>query len=102
MVMDKVTTAIEKIIDDGLGSKSETEVETETKQEQSESPDRESNVDVESDEEIKVGDRVNITDCPGHWSWASPFIVKSIKGNWVKLEMVSEPVEIEKLFVING
>jgi putative DNA primase/helicase len=73
MVMDKVTTAIERIIDDGLGSESETEVETETQQEQSRSPERESNVETQSSNEICVGERVIISDYPGHWSWVSPY-----------------------------
>ncbi|MBW4533209.1 MAG: hypothetical protein KME09_04665 [Pleurocapsa minor HA4230-MV1] len=51
---------------------------------------------------ITVGDRVEIADCPGHWSWASPFTVEAIEGEMVKLEMVSELVEIERLSVING
>ena len=46
---------------------------------------------------IKVGDRVTIDDCPGHWSWASPFTVEAIGGEMVKLEMVSELVEIARL-----
>ena len=46
---------------------------------------------------IKVGDRVTIDECPGHWSWASPFTVEAIKGEMVKLEMVGEMVEIERL-----
>jgi putative DNA primase/helicase len=54
-MMDKITTAIERIIDDGLGSESEAEVETETKQEQSRSPERESNVETQSSNEICVG-----------------------------------------------
>ncbi|NJK55960.1 MAG: hypothetical protein HC939_08150 [Pleurocapsa sp. SU_5_0] len=35
---------------------------------------------------ITVGDRVEISDCPGHWSWASPFTVEAIEGEMVKLE----------------
>ena len=48
---------------------------------------------------ISVGDRVEIEDCPGHWSWASPFTVEAIDGQWAKLEMVSELVEIKKLLL---
>ena len=53
---------------------------------------------------ITVGDRVRIEDCPGHWSWASPFTVEAIEGDLVKLEMVSELVEIERLsgFKVNN
>ena len=47
---------------------------------------------------ITVGDRVEITDCPGHWNWASPFTVEAIEGEMVKLEMVGELVEIERLY----
>ena len=46
---------------------------------------------------ITVGDKVTVDDCPGHWSWASPFTVEAIEGEMVKLEMVSELVEIERL-----
>ena len=41
---------------------------------------------------ITVGDRVIVEDCPGHWSWASPFTVEAINGEYAKLEMVSELV----------
>ena len=51
---------------------------------------------------ISVGDKVTISDCPGHWSWASPFTVEAIDNNYAKLEMVFELVEIERLSVING
>jgi putative DNA primase/helicase len=51
---------------------------------------------------ITVGDLVMVDDCPGHWSWASPFTVEAIDGEMVKLEMVSELVEIKRLSVING
>ena len=51
---------------------------------------------------IRVGDKVTVNDCPAHWLWASPLTVESIDGNLVKLEMVSELVEIERLFVTNG
>ena len=47
---------------------------------------------------ITVGDKVTLKDCPGHWSWASPFTVEEIEGEMVKLEMVGELVEINKLF----
>ena len=46
---------------------------------------------------ITVGDKVEIEDCPGHWSWASPFTVEAIGGGMVKLEMVSELVQIARL-----
>jgi putative DNA primase/helicase len=49
---------------------------------------------------ITVGDRVEITDCPAHWNWASPFTVEAIDGEMVKLEMVSELVEIERLLLL--
>ena len=51
---------------------------------------------------ITIGDRVIIEDAPSYWLWASPFTVESIDGNSVKLEMVSQLVEIERLSVING
>ena len=51
---------------------------------------------------IKVGDRVEIEDCPGHWTWASPFRVETINGQMVKLEMVSELIEIRRLLIVNG
>ena len=46
---------------------------------------------------ITVGDRVTVSDCPGHWSWASPFTIEAINGEWAKLEMVGELVEIGRL-----
>ena len=46
---------------------------------------------------ITVGDLVTVDDCPGHWSWASPFTVEGIDGEMVKLEMVSELVNIARL-----
>ena len=46
---------------------------------------------------ITVGDKVTIFDCPGHWSWASPFSVEAIEGEAVKLEMVDEMLEIGRL-----
>jgi putative DNA primase/helicase len=46
---------------------------------------------------ITVGSRVEIADCPGHWVWASPFTVEGIDGKMVKLEMVNDRVEIERL-----
>ncbi|NJK58615.1 MAG: hypothetical protein HC939_22870 [Pleurocapsa sp. SU_5_0] len=46
---------------------------------------------------ITVGDKVTVEDCPGHWSWASPFTVEAVEGDLVKLEMVGELVEINKL-----
>lgn len=46
---------------------------------------------------ITVGSRVTITDCPGHWSWASPFTVRAIEGDWVALELVDELIEIGRL-----
>ncbi len=46
---------------------------------------------------ITVGDRVTVEDCPGHWSWASPFTVEAVDGEWAKLEMVGELVEMERL-----
>jgi putative DNA primase/helicase len=46
---------------------------------------------------IVVGDRVTLDDCPGHWSWASPFTVEEIEGEMVKLEMVGELVEMNRL-----
>ena len=46
---------------------------------------------------IAIGDRVEVSDCPGHWAWASPFTVEAIDGEMVKLEMVMGRVEIERL-----
>ena len=46
---------------------------------------------------ITVGDKVTIFDCPGHWSWASPFTVEAIEGEMVKLEMIEELVGIGRL-----
>jgi putative DNA primase/helicase len=46
---------------------------------------------------ITVGDFVTVEDCPGHWSWASPFTVKAVDGEMASLEMVSELVEIARL-----
>ena len=46
---------------------------------------------------ITVGDKVTIDECPGHWSWASPFTVEAIDGEMVKLEMIEELVEMSLL-----
>ena len=46
---------------------------------------------------ITVGDCVMVENCPGHWSWASPFTVEAINGEWAKLEMVGELVETNRL-----
>ena len=53
---------------------------------------------------ITIGDRVTVEDCPAYWSWASPFTVEAIDGEMVKLEMVGELVEINKLshFEVNN
>ena len=51
---------------------------------------------------ITIGDKVTVEDCPGHWSWASPFTVEAIEGKLVRLEMVGELIEIERLSVVNG
>ena len=50
---------------------------------------------------ISVGDKVTIGDCPGHWSWASPFTVEAIDEAMAKLEMVSELVEINRLLLFS-
>ena len=49
---------------------------------------------------IALGDKVEIEDCPGHWNWASPFTVEAIGGGMVKLEMVSELVEVSRLLLV--
>ena len=46
---------------------------------------------------ITVGDLVTVKDAPSYWLWASPFTVEAIDGEMVKLEMVGELVEIERL-----
>jgi putative DNA primase/helicase len=46
---------------------------------------------------IVVGSRVEIADCPGHWSWASPFTVEAIEGEMVKLYMVDGLIEMSRL-----
>jgi putative DNA primase/helicase len=46
---------------------------------------------------ITVGDRVTISDCPGHWSWASPFTVRAIESDLVALELVDELIEMSRL-----
>ncbi len=46
---------------------------------------------------IVVGDKVTIDDCPGHWNWASPFTVEGIEGDWVRLDLVDELIEIIRL-----
>ena len=55
---------------------------------------------TENKSTIMVGDRVEVEDCPGHWSWASPFTVEAIDGEWAKLEMVGELVEVSRLSAI--
>ena len=51
---------------------------------------------------ITIGDKVEINECPGHWSWASPFTVEAIEGELVKLEMVGELVEMIRLTGCKG
>lgn len=51
----------------------------------------------DSQSAITIGDKVTVDDCPGHWSWASPFTVEAIEGEIAKLEMVNELIEIERL-----
>ena len=51
---------------------------------------------------ITVGDLVTVEDCPGHWSWASPFTVEAIEDDLVKLEMVSELVKIDRLSAVKA
>ena len=51
---------------------------------------------------ITVGNRVIVDNCPGHWAWASPFTVEAIDGDWVKLEMVGELVEINRLSLLKN
>ena len=46
---------------------------------------------------IRVGGRVIVDDCPGHWAWASPFTVEAVNGEWAKLEMVGELIEMKRL-----
>jgi hypothetical protein len=85
----------------------ETKIECNTKQQ----PKKELNVkcletlkhkplDVKDGDSLRivVGDKVTIDNCLGHWNWASPFTVEGIEGEMVKLEMVGELVETERLF----
>ncbi len=117
VVMDKVTAVMDYVMDesidsdgcdgcDGKKKKSDkfkeavkTLVENNTEKSSS-AESKPSPTEQEITEElpaIAVGDRVTVSDCPGHWSWASPFTVEAIKGEMVKLEMVGEMVEIERL-----
>ncbi len=100
MVMDKITTAIKRIIDDGLGSELDQEPEIQEKEStltvarsdghvlgmklhtqkltwweatcgqvlcHPEAATTETDLELESSNEIEVGDCVTISDCPGHW-----------------------------------
>ncbi|WP_052056024.1 phage/plasmid primase, P4 family [Myxosarcina sp. GI1] len=53
-------------------------------------------------EEISVGDRVIIEECPWNWSWAQPFQVLAIEGNMVALELVDELVHINRLQICHN
>ncbi|MBW4532495.1 MAG: hypothetical protein KME09_01015 [Pleurocapsa minor HA4230-MV1] len=109
MVMDKVTTAIERIIDDGLSNESNDSQEIEQEQDKltvarsrwkvshPEAATTKTEIEAENNQEIAVGDRVTISDCPGHWSWASPFTVRAIESNLVALELVDELIEMSRL-----
>jgi putative DNA primase/helicase len=109
MLMDKITTAIDRIIDDGLGRELDPETEIEEKEStlsvarsgweasHPEAATTETEVEQENDREIEVGSRVNILDCPAHWLWASPFTVRAIESEMVALEMVDELIEIGRL-----
>ena len=106
MVIGKVTKAIDKLVDESIESH-------ENQNQHQDSPKLENAVQVEKTENradtpkpvtnnaqktaIAVGDRVNVENCPTHWNWASPLTVEAINGEWAKLEMVGELVEIERL-----
>ena len=45
----------------------------------------------------QLSDRATVSECPGLWAWASPFIVEAISGEMAKLEMVGELVELKRL-----
>jgi putative DNA primase/helicase len=125
MVMDKVSLVMELVMDETIGSDKSEEcdgkfqkspesdervvelVKCNTKQQSnsesnndmerclrlaSQSPDRNFQCSP-----ITVGSRVEVSDCPAHWNWASPFTVEAIEGEMVKLEMVGELVEMNRL-----
>jgi putative DNA primase/helicase len=125
MVMDRVTDVIDYVMDesvdndecdgcDGIFQKSsnnqikaKTQVECSTKKQVDNELEEQIQEKVETPSEYKetdsnglpitVGSRVTLDDCPGHWSWASPFTVEAIEGKMVKLEMVGELVEMNRL-----
>ena len=46
---------------------------------------------------VTVGSKVTISNCPGHWASFSPFTVEDINGRVVKLEMIGDLVDINRL-----
>ncbi|WP_052055874.1 phage/plasmid primase, P4 family [Myxosarcina sp. GI1] len=99
LVMEKVVKAIDCLMDEDVNEENsnlETAEDNRAEEDfdvEAEETARESDVN----EEISIGDRVMVKDCPGHWSWAQPFQVLAIEGNMVALELVDELVEISRL-----
>jgi putative DNA primase/helicase len=125
MVMDKVKDVIVTVMDETIDSdecdgcdgifqkssnnqiKAKTQVQCSTEKQVDNELEEQIQEKVETPSEYKetdsdgstivVGDRVTLDDCPGHWSWASPFTVEEIEGEMVKLEMVGELVDLNRL-----
>ncbi|WP_052055931.1 phage/plasmid primase, P4 family [Myxosarcina sp. GI1] len=98
MVMEKVVKAIDCLIDEGVAPDSKLETAEDDRAEVGEDIEEVEAEEISNqNEEIKVGDRVMIKECPGHWSWAQPFQVLSIENDRVALELVDELVEISRL-----
>jgi putative DNA primase/helicase len=120
MVMDKVTDVIDYVMDESIDSDGcdgcDGKIKKSPEFKNSAENNRECNTQQQSNSEsnkgdeqsleknfqdecspITVGDRVEISDCPAHWNWASPFTVEAIEGEMVKLYMVGELVDLNRL-----
>ena len=104
MVMDKVTDVlkdtaphmIDYVIDESIGSDKYDECPLGHRLAKEAISQTEQGM-MDSKCAITAEDFVMVENCPGHWSWASPFTVEAINGEWAKLEMVGELVETNRL-----
>ncbi|WP_052056026.1 phage/plasmid primase, P4 family [Myxosarcina sp. GI1] len=111
LVMEKVVKAIDCLMDENINDEEnnnlktaediQAQVEEDIKEIEAEETTIESKVD-DVDEEINIGDRVMVEDCPAYWSWAQPFQVLAIEGNMVALELVDELVHINRLQICHN
>jgi hypothetical protein len=46
---------------------------------------------------LKVGDRVNWSECPAHCESFSPFVIDEIQGSYAKLDLFAKLVPLVEL-----